>query len=232
MFPSEWILLYSEAMLILALDASLARCSVALSRGGLTLAARQHNAARGQAALLPPMVQEVLAEAGVSAAELGAVAAVVGPGGFTGIRAALSLAQGLAMGVGVPVIGVSTGEALAEGIPAHQRAGHEVWAATDNRRGQVVLERFAPGGLLSLGPHLILAEADLPRPTAYVVVAGDAAPQVAARLAARGFRVVLSDARLPEAAAVARAAAQRLAGQRAPLAAEPLYLEPPAVRLP
>ena len=99
-------------------------------------------------------------------------------------------------------------------------------------RGQVVLERFAPGGLLSLGPHLILAEADLPRPTAYVVVAGDAAPQVAARLAARGFRVVLSDARLPEAAAVARAAAQRLAGQRAPLAAEPLYLEPPAVRLP
>ena len=48
---------------------------------------------------------------------LDAVAAVVGPGGFTGIRAALALAEGIGLGAGIPVIGVTTGEALAAAVP-------------------------------------------------------------------------------------------------------------------
>ena len=226
-------------MLILALDAALARCSVALLRNDTVLAERHHDAARGHAAMLPPMAEAVLAEAGVPASALAAVAAVVGPGGFTGIRCALALAEGIALGAGIPVIGVSTGEALAEAIPLEQRAGREVWTAIDNRRGRIVLQRFAADGLLSLslslglplGPPEALEEAALPHPGQPVAVAGDAAPQLCARLAARGVNVLLSAARLPDAAAAARVARRRLAGALPPLDARPLYIEPPAVRL-
>jgi len=223
-------------MLILALDAALARCSVALVRDGVVLAERQQDTSRGHAALLPPMVQAVLAEAGVAASQLAAVAAVVGPGGFTGIRTALALAKGLALGAGIPVVGVTTGEALAEAVPAEQRAGREVWTAVDTRRGRVVLERFAAappiGNLAALGGPEAMDEAALPRPSGPVAVAGDAALAVAARLAARGANTLLAGPRMPEAAAVARVAARRLAGALPALPPQPMYVEPPAVRQP
>ena len=131
-------------MHILAIDASLSRCSVALLGDGRLLAQRVRDGDRGHAAALPPMAAAVLEEAGLRATDLDAVAAVVGPGGFTGLRAALALAHGIALGAGLPVIGVTTGEALAAALPPEDRAGgRAVWAAVDNRRGRVVLERFA-----------------------------------------------------------------------------------------
>ncbi|MBV1800115.1 tRNA (adenosine(37)-N6)-threonylcarbamoyltransferase complex dimerization subunit type 1 TsaB [Siccirubricoccus sp. G192] len=219
-------------MWILALDASLARCSAAVLADGVVLAQQIQDVARGHAAALPPLAAAVLAEAGVPPANLDAVAAVVGPGGFTGLRAALALAEGIALGAGLPVIGVTTGEALAAALPEAIRARHTVWAVVDNRRGRVALERFAPGAAAAQGPPEILAEAELPQPAGKVAVVGDAAAAVAARLAARGVDVVLTGLHLPEAAAAARVAALRLAGRLPPLAARPLYVEPPAVRLP
>jgi tRNA threonylcarbamoyladenosine biosynthesis protein TsaB len=174
----------------------------------------------------------VLREAGRAATALDAVAAVVGPGGFTGIRAALALAEGLALGAGRPAIGVTTGEALAAALPPGLRAGRAVWAVVDNRRGRVLLERFPAGSLVAEGAPEAVAEADLPHPTGPVALVGDAAAAIAARLAARGVDALLSDSRLPSAAAAARVAAMRLAGALPPLAARPLYVEPPAVRLP
>ncbi len=218
--------------LILALDATLAGCSAALLEGEAVLAVRTAAGDRGHAALLPPMAEAVLREAGRAATALDAVAAVVGPGGFTGIRAALALAEGLALGAGRPAIGVTTGEALAAALPPELRAGRAVWAVVDNRRGRVLLERFPAGSLVAEGAPEVVAEADLPRPTGPVALVGDAAAAVAARLAARGVDALLSDSRLPGAAAAARVAAMRLAGALPPLAARPLYVEPPAVRLP
>ena len=215
--------------LILALDAALAGCSAALVEGGRVLAARAAQGDRGHAALLPPMVEAVLNEARVAATALDAVAAVVGPGGFTGIRAALALAEGLALGAGRPAIGVTTGEALAAALPLGPRA---IWAVIDNRRGRVMLERFPPGSLRAEGVPEVVAEAELPRPGGPVAVVGDAAPSVAARLAARGVDALLGEARLPSAIAAARVAALRLEGALPPLAARPLYVEPPAVRRP
>jgi tRNA threonylcarbamoyladenosine biosynthesis protein TsaB len=218
---------------ILALDASLSRCSVALQGDGRLLAQQVRDGDRGHAAALPPMAAAVLAEAGLRAEDLDAVAAVVGPGGFTGLRAALALAHGIALGAGLPVIGVTTGEALAAALPPERRAGRAAWAVVDNRRGRVVLERFARGSwAAAASPPAVFAADDLPQPCGRVVVAGDAAEEVAERLAARGADVLLSAVRLPDAAGAARVAALRLSGRLPPLPARPLYAEPPAVRLP
>jgi hypothetical protein len=65
-----------------------------------------------------------------------------------------------------------------------------------------------------------------------VAVAGDAAIAVACRMAARGDDVMLTDARLPDAAFVAQVGARRLAGALPPLAAQPLYVDPPEAKLP
>lgn len=214
-------------MRILALDGSLARCSAALCEGATVLAQRSEAGGRIQPTALPPMAQAVLA-----AGQAEAVAVVVGPGSFTGLRAAIALAEGLALGLGVPLIGVTTGEALAAALPDAPRAEREVWAAVDTKRGRVALERFAPGAWTPMGPPLVLAERDLPAPAHPIAAAGDAAPLVAARLLARGVPAMLTDSRLPDAVAVARVAALRLAGRIAPRGAAPLYQEPPAIRAP
>jgi tRNA threonylcarbamoyladenosine biosynthesis protein TsaB len=215
-------------MRILVLDGSLARASAALWAEGSVVARRAVAGDRIQPTTLPPMAEELLREAGA----IDAVAVVVGPGGFTGLRTAIALAEGIGLGRGVPVIGVTTGEALAAALPAELRAGREVWAAVDTKRGKFALERIGAGGLVALGPPVVLEERDVPRPEGPVAVAGDAAPLVAARLLARGGDAVLTDSRLPDAAAAALVAARRLAGEIPPRGSAPLYAEPPAVRVP
>ncbi|MGG5820675.1 tRNA (adenosine(37)-N6)-threonylcarbamoyltransferase complex dimerization subunit type 1 TsaB [Falsiroseomonas sp. HW251] len=210
-------------MRILALDGSLARASVALWADGVVVAHRAQAGERIQPTALPPMAAAVL-EAGTP----DAVAVVVGPGGFTGLRAAIALAEGIALGLNLPLVGVTTGEALAAALPEALRAG-EVWSAVDTKRGRVALERVS--GLVAALP-VVLAEHDLPQPAGAVAVVGDAAPVVAARLLARDADAVLTDSRLPDAGAVARVAALRLAGAIPPRDAAPLYAEPPAVRMP
>ncbi len=212
-------------MLVLALDGSLARCSASLCDGAAVLAHRALPGARIQPTALPPMAEAVLA-----AGRPDAVAVVVGPGSFTGLRAAIALAEGIALGFGVPLVGVTTGEALAAALPDAVRGTHEVWAAVDTKRGRLALERFAPGAWAPLGPPVVLAERDLPRPAFPVAAVGDAAALVAARLLARDLPALLTDDRLPDAVAVARVAALRLAGAIPPRDAAPLYQEPPALR--
>ncbi|MBR0655229.1 tRNA (adenosine(37)-N6)-threonylcarbamoyltransferase complex dimerization subunit type 1 TsaB [Plastoroseomonas arctica] len=217
-------------MLILALDGALSRCSAALWCDGAILAEATRDAARGQAALLPPMVADLLERSGLAAAALDAVAVGVGPGGFTGLRAALSLAEGIAAGAGVSLIGVTTGEAMVAALPQWQRRGRAVWSAIDNKRGSIVLERFAVDSATPSGPPEVFALDALPRPDGAAAITGDAAAPVAARLAARELDVMLTDSRLPEASALAAVAAARLSGALPPRAAVPLYAEPPAVR--
>jgi len=209
-------------MLILALDSALARCSAGLVADGVLRAGRVQDAGRGHAALLPVMAAAVLDEAGVAATALDLVAVTVGPGSFTGIRAGLALAHGIALAAGVPIVGVTVGEALADALP-HLGARH-LWSAIDSRRGRVFLERD--------GTVVTCALNDLPRPAGTVAVAGDAAVAVAARLAARNIDVMLTDARLPIPRHVAMAGARRLAGELPPLPAQPLYVDPPEARLP
>jgi len=209
-------------MRVLAMDAAMARCSAAVVTDQQIMALRQEEAVRGHAALLPMMVSAVLDEAKLRAVELDLVAVTVGPGSFTGIRAGLALAHGLALAAGVPVVGVTVGEAFADALP---HLGHRrLWSAIDSRRGRLFLERDG---------EVIAVELDaLPPVSDRVAVAGDAAPAVAARLAARDVDVMLTDARLPLVRHVAVVAAHRLAGRLWPRSAQPLYVDPPEARLP
>lgn len=209
-------------MRVLALDAALARCTAALIVDQQPLALRQEDARRGHAMLLPVMANAVLEAARLHATALDLVAVTVGPGSFTGIRAALALAHGIAVAAGIPVVGVTVGEALADSLP--HLGERRLWSAIDSRRGRVFLER--DGAVVAYSLDL------LPAPEGKLAIAGDAAVAVAARLAARDADVMLTDARLPQARHVAVVGERRLAGLLPPLAAQPLYVDPPEARLP
>lgn len=135
-------------MKLLALDTAGARCSVALLLDG-TLTELDAPAERIQAESVLPMVEQLLAEAGLKLGSLDAIAFGRGPGAFTGLRVATSVAQGLAYGAGLPVLPVSDLAALAAAaVRLHQverilacldARMHEVyWSAYSVREGDIV----------------------------------------------------------------------------------------------
>src|SRR5690348_4058846 len=127
-------------MRILVLDSALARCTAAaVASGGTVVALRVGAGDRGQAGLLARFAAEVLDESGWAAESLGLIAVTVGPGSFTGIRAGLALAHGIGLAARVPVIGVTIGEALAEGFSSSD--SRPLWSAIDSRRDRVFIER-------------------------------------------------------------------------------------------
>src|SRR5690606_19486379 len=102
--------LYNRAMLkILAIDSSHARCSVALTRrDGSGVELRESAQDRQHARQMLPMIDELLVSQQFRLKDLDAIAIVNGPGSFTGLRIGAGVAQGLAFGAGLPVVGVSS----------------------------------------------------------------------------------------------------------------------------
>ncbi|WP_444943869.1 tRNA (adenosine(37)-N6)-threonylcarbamoyltransferase complex dimerization subunit type 1 TsaB [Microbulbifer sp. ZKSA006] len=129
---------FKNAVKILALDTTSGACSVALMSDG-QLIERFVQAERDHTRRLLPMVDEVLAEAGIKLADLDALAVSRGPGSFTGLRIAISSVQGLAYACDLPVIPVSSLAALALGARrAHPEWGQSpVVAMLDARMQQV-----------------------------------------------------------------------------------------------
>ncbi len=209
-------------MRILALDSAVGRCSATIVLNGEVVAGYQQDIDRGHAAILPIMARDCLRDADVRASELDLVAVTVGPGSFTGIRAGVALAQGIALAAGIPVIGVTVGEAIADSLP--QRGGRPLWCTTTSRRGRIFLET---------GEQVLsLSITDLPNPSGPVAIAGNEAAIVASRLAARGVNVMLTDARMPTGRHIAAVAERRFQGAIRSLPAEPMYVDPPEAKLP
>lgn len=152
-------------MIILALDTAGQGCSVALLAGE-RLIERYEAEPRRHAASLLPMAEECLAEAGIALRDLDAVAFGRGPGSFTGLRIATSVAQGIAFGARLPVVPVSN---LAAGAAAALRlhGWRRVLVAFDARMDEVYAGAFelAEDGLPRLlGEERLLAPGMLALP--------------------------------------------------------------------
>jgi tRNA threonylcarbamoyl adenosine modification protein YeaZ len=102
-------------LLVLGFDTSAAHCAAALVCGDQVLAFHHDEMARGQAERLMPLLEEVLSAGGKSWSDLDRIGVGIGPGNFTGIRISVSAARGLALGLGIPAVGVSTFEAISHG---------------------------------------------------------------------------------------------------------------------
>lgn len=227
---------------LLAFETSSSRCGVALLRGGEgapRVDLLEHEGAQEHAERLLPMARELLARAGLAPADVQAVAFGQGPGSFTGLRVACGVAQGMALGLGVPVLPVVSHLAVAadSGAGAHE----VVLVALDARMEEVYLAAYLPDGngwralqapmLIAAGEampwalhHLPIWAAQAGRPLTLLRAgdAWDAYPMMAE--AGTGTR--RSPAARPQATAVARLAQQ--AWQRGdtvdPEAAAPLYV--------
>jgi tRNA threonylcarbamoyladenosine biosynthesis protein TsaB len=121
---------------ILAIDTSSDGCSAALLVDG-RLFSRFQLSPRQHTHLIMPMIDEVVTEAGIKKSQIEACAFGAGPGSFTGLRISAGIAQGLAFGLGIPVIAVSTLEALAFDPLIRNFGDCTVAAAFDARMDEV-----------------------------------------------------------------------------------------------
>jgi len=156
-------------MKILALDTATEACSAALLADGRVLA-RAEEAPRGHAELILPMVESLLAEAGLTLRGLDALAFGRGPGSFTGVRLAASVAQGLAYGAGLGVVPVSTLRTVALQAFAHPEgaAADHVLVCNDARMQETywcAYRRGADGLPEALHEEAVGPPASVARPT-------------------------------------------------------------------
>lgn len=216
-------------MRVLAFDTSLGGGSVAVVASGTCLARVVESQPRALVERLLPMIEEAMATAGLGYRDLDLIAVTVGPGTFAGLRIGVAVARGLGVATGVPVAGVTSLEALAQGALSRSTPGSAIVAAIDGRRGQLYLQAFRAGARLApLDDPAAVDLGDLPArlPSGSGVIAGSGAA-IAARAAPHL-------AELPESTAIDAADVAALAASR-PVPAgppRPLYLRAPDAKLP
>ncbi|VAX76926.1 tRNA threonylcarbamoyladenosine biosynthesis protein TsaB [Serratia symbiotica] len=127
-------------MRILAIDTSTDACSVAIWNKGEILALCELQPRQHTQRILP-MVNQVLIDGGLVLSQLDVLAFGRGPGSFTGVRIGISIAQGLALGADLPVLGISSLQTMAQGA-WRLSCAKRVLAALDARMGQVYWGQF------------------------------------------------------------------------------------------
>ena len=132
---------------LLVIDASSSLCSVALFSQGQSWH-KVEEQPRRQAQLLLPMIDELLGSAGVVKQQLNGIAYGRGPGSFTGIRIAASVAQGLSLALNLPVLGLSSLQAVAQETLAHTDA-NSVMVIMNAHMGEVFWGQYVRQGELS-----------------------------------------------------------------------------------
>jgi tRNA threonylcarbamoyladenosine biosynthesis protein TsaB len=214
---------------ILSLDTALGACSAAVvdcgDAGPDVRAGAFELRARGHAEALAPMIEAVMARAGIDFAGIDRFAVTVGPGSFTGLRVGIATARGLALAAKRPLIGLSTLEAIAANVPDGGR--RTVVVAIDARRDELYMEVFGPGRASLTGPRLVArGDAGSLVPDGPAVVVGSAAALVADM---RPGLEAADASPQPDAAVFAPLAAGRPEPGAPP---EPLYLRGADAKLP
>lgn len=154
-------------MKLLALDTSTEACSAALYLDG-AISQRLRVAPREHASLILPMLEDLLAEAGVSVRQLDALAFGRGPGSFTGVRIGTGVAQGIAFAADLPVVPVSSLAAIAQGM-ARDHGASAVLSAIDARMSEVywgVYQAGEDGIMQATQDESVCAPASVPLPEA------------------------------------------------------------------
>ena len=215
-------------MNLLAIETATEACSVALIHGDEVIA-RSELAPRRHAELVLPMADTLLAEAGLGRHALNAIAVGRGPGAFTGVRLGISLAQGMALALDVPVITVSSLAALALEAPEDDAA---ILAVIDARMGEIYAASYRlddNGGLVALDEERVCMPDALVLPQAahwHVVGTGWATYADVLRSRLTGELRSADGACYPQARHVAELAALEFVAGRAtaPEHALPVYL--------
>ncbi|WP_114240866.1 tRNA (adenosine(37)-N6)-threonylcarbamoyltransferase complex dimerization subunit type 1 TsaB [Dyella sp. C9] len=215
-------------MNLLAIETATEACSVALIHGDEVIA-RSEIAPRRHAELVLPMADALLAEAGLGRHALDVIAVGRGPGAFTGVRLGVSLAQGMALALDVPVITVSSLAALALEAPEDDAA---ILAVIDARMGEIYAASYRRddnGGLVALDQERVCTPEALVLPEAshwHVVGSGWATYAEVLRPRLTGELRSAEGSRFPQARCVAELAAIEFAAGRtlSPDHALPVYL--------
>lgn len=176
--------------LLLAIDSSSRTGSLAVLSGQFVLAEASWTATGPGGALHLGYAELLLQNHGYRLADLNAIAVAVGPGSFTGIRAGLSLGQGLASALDVPIVGVSTLEALAWQLGSTARQGDLICAVVGAGRGLLYLgmsEVVGSGSLVHGSPTTVTSDelcvAVAAMSNHCVIVGGEVEPDLARQLA-------------------------------------------------
>jgi tRNA threonylcarbamoyladenosine biosynthesis protein TsaB len=213
-------------MLILALDTSMAACSVCVydTDKSLVIGANRQFMDRGQAEALAPMVQDTMKMAGVGFADLNRIVVTTGPGTFTGVRIGLAMARGLGVALNIPITGINSLAAIAANETAKNLP---IVVAVDARAGEVYFASYDLSGHEVTGPAVVsLDEARKLMPTHSVAILGTAAELLLQKFGNHPH--LRSDAGdLPIAENFVRLAADIPASDIPP---EPLYLRAPDVK--
>lgn len=155
----------NDRMNLLAIETATESCSVALVHGESVIE-RSEIAPRKHAERVLPMADELLAEAGLGRHALDGIAVGRGPGAFTGVRLAVSLAQGMALALGLPVVTVSSLAALALEAPEDDAA---ILAVIDARMGEIYAASYRRddnGGLVPMDEERVCTAEALVLPDA------------------------------------------------------------------
>jgi tRNA threonylcarbamoyladenosine biosynthesis protein TsaB len=218
-------------VLVVGFDTATPAVSVALHDGERVVSEAFATDGRRHGELLAPMIAAVMADAGVSRADLTAVAVGIGPGPYTGLRVGVVTARVLGAVLDVPVHGVCSLDVIAAAAVARAVSGGDFLVATDARRKEVYWARYDAVGARLEGP-LVGGAASIPG-AAELPVAGNGG-----QLYPEAFGAVTGPA-YPDARTLCAIVAGQLGGRvglSSPvvplLAAEPLYLRRPDAREP
>lgn len=127
----------------LAIDTTGEYCTAALRQAGLDDFVLSERIGRGHAERLAPMVEALLAEAGVTPREIGRIGVATGPGSFAGTRVGTAFTRGLALATGAAAVGVSNFAVIAR--MTDPRGDARVAVLHDAKRGEILVQAFDQG---------------------------------------------------------------------------------------